>query len=117
LDHVVSKPLRSVITKLRISAYNLRIEVGRYDMNRVQRCDRVSQLCETSDIEDEYHFVCRSPALVNERTFLPKHVYTKPSMFKCIDFLSNLTDIKAKKLAKCIVGANKQRCISIVQML
>jgi hypothetical protein len=102
---------------LRISAHNLRIEVGRYGVNRVQRCDRVCQLCETGDIEDEYHFVCRCPALVNERTFLPKHVYTKPSMFKFIDFLSNLTDIKAKQLAKFIVGANKQICISIVQML
>jgi hypothetical protein len=86
-------------------------------VNRVQRCDRVCQLCETGYIEDEYHFVCRCPALVNERTFLPKHVYTKPSMFKCIDFLSNLTDIKAKQIAKYIVGANKQSSISIVQML
>jgi hypothetical protein len=50
LDHVVSKPLRSAITKLIISAHNLRIEVGRYGVNRVQRCDRVCQLCETGDI-------------------------------------------------------------------
>jgi hypothetical protein len=97
LDHVVSKPLTSVITKLKISAHNLIIEVGRYSVNRVQRCDRVCQLCETGAIEDEYHFVCRCPALVNERTFLPKYVYTKPSMFNFIDFLSNLTDIKAKQ--------------------
>jgi hypothetical protein len=122
LDHVVSKLLRSAITQLRISAHNLRIEVGRwwsrkYGANRVQRCDRVCQLCETGDIEDEYHCVCRCPALVNERSFIPKHVYSKPSMFKFIDFLRNLTDIKAKHLAKFIVGANKQRCISIVQML
>jgi hypothetical protein len=102
---------------LRISAHNLRIEVGRYGANRVQRCDRVCQLYETGDIEDEYHFVCRCPAFVNERSFITKHVYTKPSMFTFIDFLSNLTDIKAKNVEKFIVGANRQRCISIVQIL
>jgi hypothetical protein len=46
LEQVVSKPLRSAITKLRISAHNLRIEVGRYGVKRVQICDRVCQLCE-----------------------------------------------------------------------
>jgi hypothetical protein len=88
LDHVVSTPLRSG-KKKRISAHNLRIEVGRYGANRVQRCDRVCQLCETGDnhIEDEYHFVCRCPAFVNERSFIPKHVYTKPSIFKFIAIL------------------------------
>jgi hypothetical protein len=62
LNCVASKPLR-----LGIPAHNLRIEVGRYGVNRIQRCDRVCQLCETSDIEDEYHFVCCCPALINER--------------------------------------------------
>jgi hypothetical protein len=98
LEYVVGKPLKSAITKLRISAHNLRIEVGSYSVysvNRVQRCDRVYQLCETGDIEDEYHVVCCCPVLVNERQSSPKHVHTKPNMFKFTDGLCNLSAIKA----------------------
>jgi hypothetical protein len=109
LDSVSSVSQRSLVTKLRISAHNLNIEIKRYGPNRLQRHDRLCELCESGDIEDEYHFVCCCTAFGEERKILPKYVYIRPSMFKFVEYMTNLNDIQAKKLAKFVLCADKQR--------
>ena len=53
LDKIVNPKLRSVLTKLRISAHNLRVETGRYCRNMLERNERKCLLCANSnDIED-----------------------------------------------------------------
>ena len=53
--------LRVAISRLRLSSHQLRIETGRYSLNRVDREKRICTLCNKSDIEDEYHFVLVCP--------------------------------------------------------
>ena len=58
LDKIVNLKLRSVLTKLRISADNLRVETGRYGRKRLERNEKKCLLCANSnDIEDEHHFI------------------------------------------------------------
>jgi len=55
LDKLVSRNLRSCITKLRLCAHNLRIHTGRYE--HLDRNVRYCQVCNIHEIEDEFHFV------------------------------------------------------------
>ena len=57
LDLIRSKCLRIQLTKLRLSSHSLRIESGRYERNRLDISLRTCQICNTGDIEDEYHFI------------------------------------------------------------
>jgi len=45
-----------MLTKLRVSSHYLRIERDRYGSDRINRQDRIYNMC-SNDIEDEYHFV------------------------------------------------------------
>ena len=54
---------RSLMAKFRTGILQLRIETGRFNQTKVE--DRICQLCDTSEIEDEQHFLCSCP-LYNE---------------------------------------------------
>ena len=41
----------------RLSSHSLRIESGRYERNRLDRSLRTCQICNTGDVEDEYHLI------------------------------------------------------------
>ena len=62
LNLLICKGSRRSLTKLRISAHNLRIEFGRYGNNRLQRQYRLCQLSDSRDIEDEFHFFLKCKA-------------------------------------------------------
>ena len=51
----------SALSKLRLSAHQLRTETGRYASNRLDRALRLCTLCDKSDLVDEYHFVLVCP--------------------------------------------------------
>lgn len=51
------------MAKFRTGILQLRIETGRFNQTKVE--DRICQLCDTSEIEDEQHFLCSCP-LYNE---------------------------------------------------
>jgi len=76
LDKLVSS-LRSCITKLRLSAHNLRIHTGRFE--HLDRNIRHRQVCNIHVIEDEFHFVFNCPLYNNLRQRYIKrlHVSTK----------------------------------------
>jgi hypothetical protein len=83
------KNYRSVITKFRISAHCLRIETGRYGQNRIERGERTCNVCQSRDIEDEFHMICVCPCyrLIRKR-YIDKYYYERPSMFKLTQLLS-----------------------------
>ena len=49
--------LRKALCKLRISAHQLMIELGRYKKNKLQRDERICKKCDTGNVEDEFHFL------------------------------------------------------------
>ena len=44
---------------IRVSSHNLFINTLRFRQERKERYERVCILCETGDIEDEFHFICK----------------------------------------------------------
>ena len=61
LDLVPHNLKRCIITRLRISAYSLRIHTGRFGVVRLPRHKRLCLNCKLQDVEDVYHFVCICP--------------------------------------------------------
>ena len=97
--------IRVAITKLRLGSHHLHIERGRW--NNVEYNQRKCNLC--NDIDDEYHFVmcCRKFHDIRMK-YLPKYLYTNPSMFKFLNFL-NCDNIKlVKKLGLFLHNAFKK---------
>ncbi len=58
---------RSAFSKIRISAHCLRIEKGRYSIPKILPEDRICQVCDMHEIEDEYHFIMRCKLYECER--------------------------------------------------
>jgi hypothetical protein len=56
----ISKDLRSMLTKLRISAHSLAIETGRYGTTKIPADQRFCKFCPTN-VEDEVHFLFQCP--------------------------------------------------------
>ena len=79
--------LRINISKLRLSAHQLRIETGRYARNRLERALRLCTLCDKSDIEDEYHFVLVCPVYDSRKKYIRPFYYKRPNVFKFITLM------------------------------
>lgn len=56
----ISKDLRRMLTKLRISAHSLAIETGRYGTTKIPADQRFCKFCPTN-VEDEVHFLFQCP--------------------------------------------------------
>ena len=50
---------RIALSKLKCSAHCLNVEVGRH--NNIDYQERLCNLCDTQEVEDEYHFVIKCP--------------------------------------------------------
>jgi hypothetical protein len=106
--------LRSALTKLRISAHTLRIETGRYSRPPLDRNERKCQLCNSNDIEDEFHFIFICNTFDHLRQLYFKRYYrTRPSMAKFIDLLQSENKTNILNLCKFIIKANALRKHSI----
>jgi hypothetical protein len=57
LENIVSRRHRITLTKLRISAHNLRKQTNRYSRERVDRNLRYCFIFNTNETEDEFNFV------------------------------------------------------------
>lgn len=107
---MLTKTYRSALTRLRISAHNLRIETGRYGRQRIERNDRICQCCVSGDLEDEYHFILICPAFKElQSQYIKKYYYTRPSMFKFIELLRTTNKQILIKLSKYIILASNAR--------
>ncbi len=89
LNVVKNDTLRKCLTRLLLASHGLRIETGRYGRNRIERNLRVCALCDSTDIEDAYHFVIVCPALTHIRTLYISPYYSRrPSVFKFTSLLA-----------------------------
>ena len=50
---------RNITAKIRLSSHDLKIETGRH--NKIERKNRICDLCSLNDIEDEFHFTLICP--------------------------------------------------------
>lgn len=83
------RKFRNVITQLRLSSHPLRIETGRYGQNRMDRNERKCQICNSNDIEDEYHFVLICPIYMDLRLkYISRYYRNHPSVYKFIQLLN-----------------------------
>ena len=58
------------LTKFRISNHELRVETGRYAKPKLPRDERYCQICNTNNVEDEFHFLLKCPAYHDQRSTL-----------------------------------------------
>ena len=66
-----------LITTFRLSAHTLLIEKGRYQ--NIERGKKICQMCDTTDVEDEYHFILNCPFYTNLRLlYIKKYYWFKP---------------------------------------
>ena len=87
---MIPKNYRFFITRMRMSAHELRIQTGRYGQNRLPRNERYCLCCNNNDIEDEYHFILICPCFLDFRKkFIKKYFYKRPSMMKFIELICN----------------------------
>jgi hypothetical protein len=108
LETIVSRNLRSAITKFRICAHNLRIQTGRYD--RVERNLRICQLCNSNEVEDEFHFLFKCAKFVQIReNYIKAYYRVRPNMFKLTQLLTTQNKSEMFKLGKFITEALKIR--------
>ena len=58
---VLPSDLRNCLVRLRVSSHSLRLQTGRYGVNRTPRNERICVYCNLNDIDDELHFLCKCP--------------------------------------------------------
>ena len=89
LDIIKNNKHRQLLTRLRVSAHRLRIESARYGRNRLERHERLCEICEDRTVEDEYHFILICGKYKDLRNILlPKYYTRRPSMLKFVELLS-----------------------------
>ena len=83
--NILPNQLRNYISRIRLSSHALRIETGRYGVNRVDRNQRLCLICNENDIEDEFHFifVCNRYDRIRN-LYLRTFYYIRPSMHKMV---------------------------------
>ena len=96
------------LTMFRLSSHSLSIETGRYQ--GVLNVNRVCKFCK-DDIEDEFHFILKSPTYQN---FLSKYIklYCR-TVFKLVQLLSTKNVKELCNLGKFLINAYRLREILI----
>ena len=80
MDILQDYKTRSCYSKLRISAHNLQIEIGRYGTNKTPREKRYCLFCQSSGVcivEDEVSFLMECPLYSERRKVMLDTVYGK----------------------------------------
>uniref|UniRef100_K1QT84 Reverse transcriptase zinc-binding domain-containing protein n=1 Tax=Magallana gigas TaxID=29159 RepID=K1QT84_MAGGI len=116
LQVYLKKPIhvkyRKLITRLRLSSHDLKIETGRYE-NLTRDC-RKCESCNLNVIEDEFHFLLICPSLCSLRDkYIKKYYSRKPSVYKVIQLLSTSNTKELCNLGKYLYYANKQRTLHV----
>jgi hypothetical protein len=110
LDKLFNKTYRRAFSRLRLSSHGLRIETGRYGSDRLPREERTCLLCNSRDIEDEFHFIIICNCYTElRRRFLKRYYYNRPSMFKFIQLIKTSNKSELLGLSKYIYLASKHR--------
>ncbi len=95
---------RKAITKIRLSSHKLSVESGRF--NNIERENRVCTMCNSHELEDEYHFILTCPRYRELRAIYIKRYYVnRPSMFKMTELFKSENPSILCNLGKYIVKA------------
>jgi hypothetical protein len=98
---------RYALTRLRVASHRLQIEVGRWHRPvSVPINERKCLYCQK--LEDEFHFLFECNLYNNIRKkFIPTYYYTRPNMYKLIEYLSSDNPKLVKNLASFVYNAFK----------
>ena len=110
LDVIKDKYLCHALTKLRVSSHKLRIETGRYGRNRIERHERLCELCTSGQVEDEYHFLFECSCYRQLRLqYIPVFFTTRPNMYKLTLLFRSKNETVLLNLSKFIFHAMRIR--------
>ena len=108
LNTLSNKKYRIALSRFRISAHNLEIEIGRYEDR--DRKERLCKSCNMKVIENEYHFLLVCPHYRDLRIKCLQPYFCRwPSLNKFDQLLSSTSKTTILRLAKFIYLANKIR--------
>ena len=80
--------------------------MGRTSRNFIPRNMRICSNCDSSDVEDEYHFICICPKFETLRKqYIKRCYFVKPSMYKFMELISTENKAILINLAKYIKHA------------
>jgi hypothetical protein len=97
---------RKAITKIRLSSHKLQIECGRY--TKTVKTERICPVCQSSIIEDEYHYILVCPLYSELRLkYIQSYYFVRPSMWKLILMLSNTSQTTMCNLGKFLTIATQ----------
>ena len=100
---VLPTTLRCYMSRIRMSSHSLRINTGRYTINRIDRNERYCQYCNTHDIEDEFHFIIKCPQYTNlRRKYISSYYFIRPSVFKFVNLMKSTNTKELINLARFI---------------
>ena len=102
--YVLSLPvnLRISISRFRTTNNRLPIETGRWD--NIERNERNCQLCFSSEIGDEFHYLLKCTYFRNERKkLLPKFVNSRPNVMKFNSLMNTENIVTLQNLAKYLI--------------
>ena len=95
----INRKVRTSFTKFRLSSHKLLVERGRWTISKLDYKLRKCTLCNSGDIEDEYHvtLVCEQFADAREK-YLKKYFYRRPSMAKFVELMNTKSDRERYRL-------------------
>ena len=94
LDYIPDFTVRCSLAKLRLSAHNLQIEIGRFSKTKIPRDERFCFYCKSKNIltaENEIHFVLACPLYKEQRRIFLEAIHKS---FPTIASLNNLSMYK-----------------------
>ena len=103
---VLPSDLRIYFSRLRLASHSLRIQTGRYMGQRLERNLRFCLICNTQDIEDEYHFtlICNNYNDIRKK-YIKRYYYVRPSVFKFTQLMQSENRKELYNLARYIKEA------------
>ena len=105
LDFVPSK-YRVALSRLRLASHQLRVVTGSYGNNRIEYANRTCNICNSSDIEDDYHFVIVCHVYKDLRKkYIKQYYMNRPSVFKYTQLMQSSNKTLIINLAKYVYYA------------
>jgi len=78
-------------------------------LTNVERHNRLSQLCQSREIGDEFHYVLQCPNFITERkNIIPKYVFNRSNALKLSSLFNKKKPKTIRKLCKLIDIMNKK---------
>ena len=91
--HVYNKNLRTGFTKFRMGSHKLLVERCRWKSLKLDYELRKCTLCDSGDIEDEYHVTLICEQFVDIRKmYIKRYYHRRPSMVKFVELMNTNSD-------------------------